>query len=88
MPGMRVMGCGPAGCDACLASRARFADEGDDRAMVASRAQIEAEERRSARLGRGEDERAAAEEAAAAAAKAAKRKRRRAGVGGGALLLI
>jgi len=70
-----------------LAPRARFADEGGDRAMVASRAQIEAEERRSARLGRGEDERAAAEEAAVAAAKAAKRKRQRLRAGGGALLL-
>lgn len=60
-----------------LAHLCRFRDEGDDRTMVASRAQIEAEERRSARMGRSEDERAAAEEARAAAAKAEKKRRRK-----------
>ena len=33
----------------------RYGREADDRAMVASRAQIEAEERRSLRAGRAED---------------------------------
>ena len=63
----------------CPVAARRFRDEGDDRRMVASRAEIEAEERRSARAARGEDERAAAEEARAAAAKAAKKKKRRRG---------
>ncbi|KAK9826869.1 hypothetical protein WJX81_002096 [Elliptochloris bilobata] len=59
----------------------KFRDEGDDRRMVASRAEIEAEERRSARMARSEDERAAAEEAQQVAAKAAKKKKRRRGDG-------
>ena len=53
----------------------RYANErDDDRSMEASWQQIQAEERRSARMGRSEDERAEAEEARRIAAKQAKKK--------------
>ncbi len=67
----------------------RYGPEGDDRGMVASRAQIEAEERRSLRAGRSEDEQDAAAEARARAAKAAKKERahKKRKTGGGELFL-
>jgi hypothetical protein len=50
-------------------------DWADDRRMEASWEQLQAEERRSARMGRAEDAREEAEEARRLAAKAKKRKR-------------
>lgn len=63
--------------DQIFSALRRYGNEGDDRSMVASRAQIEAEERRSLRAGRAEDERDAEAEARARAAKVAKKERAR-----------
>lgn len=59
----------------------RFKDEKDDRSMEADWRSIQAEERRSARLGRSEDERAEHEELARQKAKAAKKKAKRPNTG-------
>ncbi len=54
----------------------RFKDESfDDRSMEADWKSIQAEERRSAKMGRGEDEKAEAEELARQKSKAAAKKR-------------
>lgn len=56
----------------------RFANERfDDRSMEASWQQIQAEERRSARMGRSEDEKAEQEELQRLATKAAKKFKRK-----------
>ena len=54
----------------------RYSGLDDDRGMEASYQEMQAEERRSKRLGREEDARAEAEEAAHNAAKASRKKQR------------
>ena len=57
----------------------RFKDDYDDRLMEASWNEVQAEERKSLRMGRDEDEKAEAEEARRMAEKAAAKKRKRSG---------
>ena len=55
----------------------RYKDERDDKSMEADWRSIQAEERKSSRMGRTEDEKAEAEELARIKAKAAKKKAKR-----------
>jgi len=57
----------------------KFKDDFDDRLMEASWNEVQAEERKSLRMGRAEDEKAEAEEARRMAEKAAAKKRKRSG---------